>query len=179
MNYKAIYDDLILNALTRPGQLTGFTELHHIIPRSHGGSDENDNLVELTLKEHCLAHKLLNKIYPDCAKMQTAYNFMCTKGSRYYVQVRTKIIQKQIGKVVGISTRNRISYLARKRAPYIAQVNPKTHDVIAIFNSAKDAADHIDCHNDSITNCCIKNKSKLKYTIYGFIWSYASEYTEY
>lgn len=33
--------------------------LHHIIPKHMGGSDDSSNLVELTVEEHALAHKLL------------------------------------------------------------------------------------------------------------------------
>jgi hypothetical protein len=32
---------------------------HHIIPRHIGGTDSPDNLIELTIEEHSLAHKLL------------------------------------------------------------------------------------------------------------------------
>ena len=35
------------------------THKHHIIPRHAGGTDSADNLVELTIEEHALAHKLL------------------------------------------------------------------------------------------------------------------------
>ena len=36
---------------------------HHIIPRHQGGSDDPSNLVELTVEEHALAHKLLYEKY--------------------------------------------------------------------------------------------------------------------
>lgn len=36
---------------------------HHIIPRHMGGSDEPDNLIELTVEEHALAHKTLYETY--------------------------------------------------------------------------------------------------------------------
>lgn len=42
---------------------TGYTENHHIIPKSMGGTDEPDNLVLLTGREHWVAHLLLFKIY--------------------------------------------------------------------------------------------------------------------
>ena len=31
-------------------------EIHHIVPRSLGGTDEPNNLVKLTLKEHLVVH---------------------------------------------------------------------------------------------------------------------------
>ena len=36
---------------------------HHIIPRHAGGTDDPLNLVELTVEEHALAHKLLYEKY--------------------------------------------------------------------------------------------------------------------
>ena len=62
MNYKNIYDSLIKNALAR-GRVNGYRERHHIIPRSMGGSDEKNNLVELTAREHFIAHMCLALIY--------------------------------------------------------------------------------------------------------------------
>lgn len=37
----------------------GYTEKHHIIPKSLGGSNTKDNLVRLTAREHFICHKLL------------------------------------------------------------------------------------------------------------------------
>ena len=41
---------------------------HHIIPKHMGGTDSKDNLVELTVEEHALAHKVLwekHKLHED------------------------------------------------------------------------------------------------------------------
>lgn len=38
-----------------------YTETHHIIPKTMGGTDSNDNLVILTYREHFLCHWLLSK----------------------------------------------------------------------------------------------------------------------
>lgn len=62
MNYKLIYENLINRAKGRV--LDTYTETHHIIPRCIGGSDNKENLVELTAEEHRTAHLLLVKIYP-------------------------------------------------------------------------------------------------------------------
>lgn len=44
--------------------LDGYVERHHIIPRCMGGSDERENLVQLTPEEHYVAHQLLVKLHP-------------------------------------------------------------------------------------------------------------------
>lgn len=77
MNYKSVYDNLIVKAKKR-GCPDGYYEKHHIIPKSLGGTDSESNMVNLTAKEHLFAHKLLFKFSEgdDKAKMQVAYFFM-------------------------------------------------------------------------------------------------------
>lgn len=75
MNYKKNYHDYIsyVKTLKRKKGDGNYYERHHIIPRSLGGSDEPDNLVLLTAREHYLAHYLLWKFMP-CK--ETIYAFM-------------------------------------------------------------------------------------------------------
>jgi hypothetical protein len=63
MNYHNIYNKLIHKARERT--LCGYTEQHHIVPKSLGGSNETENLVHLSAREHYIAHRLLVKIYKD------------------------------------------------------------------------------------------------------------------
>lgn len=62
MNYQKHYDLLIERARARV--LSGYVEVHHVIPRCIGGSDDKCNLVQLTAEEHYVAHQLLHKIHP-------------------------------------------------------------------------------------------------------------------
>jgi ribosomal protein L24E len=64
MNYKLIYEQLVTRGQERP-ELEGYKERHHIIPRCMGGSDEKENLVDLTAEEHYVAHQLLVKMHPE------------------------------------------------------------------------------------------------------------------
>ncbi|MCG7944843.1 MAG: HNH endonuclease [Candidatus Thiodiazotropha taylori] len=61
-----------------------YTETHHIIPKSLGGSDHPNNLIKLTPKEHYIAHRLLAKIHKG--KMIYAFNAMISYNrlNRYY-----------------------------------------------------------------------------------------------
>lgn len=43
-------------------------EKHHIVPKSLGGSNEAENIIVLTPREHCFAHKLLTRMYEGEAK---------------------------------------------------------------------------------------------------------------
>jgi HNH endonuclease/NUMOD3 motif len=40
----------------------GYTERHHIVPKSLGGSNDASNLVALTAREHFVCHRLLTKM---------------------------------------------------------------------------------------------------------------------
>lgn len=62
MNYKRIYDQIIDNR--KQNSYDGYTENHHIIPRSLGGNDDVDNIVSLSAREHFICHYLLAKMYP-------------------------------------------------------------------------------------------------------------------
>jgi hypothetical protein len=58
IKYTNTYERLIQLAKNREVPNT-YVEKHHIIPRSFGGSDEKENLVALTAREHYIAHLLL------------------------------------------------------------------------------------------------------------------------
>ena len=61
--YSRIYYSIVNRAKSR--SVTGYKETHHIIPRSLGGSDYPDNLVDLTAKEHYIVHLLLPYMVVD------------------------------------------------------------------------------------------------------------------
>jgi len=63
MNYKKHYDALIESRKNRTLSNDIYTEIHHITPRSMGGSNDESNLIKLTAKEHYIAHMLLARIY--------------------------------------------------------------------------------------------------------------------
>lgn len=90
MNYQTIYDDLIKRGQGRglnKKLLPYYTELHHIIPKSIGGSDFPDNLVLLTGREHFIAHLLLTKIHKN-PKMNYALWLMCNYNGDYKIHSR-------------------------------------------------------------------------------------------
>ena len=81
MNYKKIYYKIISHRLINIiNKDNGYYEIHHILPRSLGGKDTQDNLVRLRAKEHYTCHLLLTKMYkkgtPAYYKMVTAWNNM-------------------------------------------------------------------------------------------------------
>lgn len=62
MNYQKVYDNLIAKCQARQF-VDGYKERHHIIPKSLGGSNNSSNLVDMTAREHFVAHFLLAKLH--------------------------------------------------------------------------------------------------------------------
>ena len=55
-------------------------ERHHIIPRCIGGTDNVDNLIYLTPREHFIAHRLLAIENPQEKGLLYAWHLMCIDG---------------------------------------------------------------------------------------------------
>ena len=62
-NYKLKYHSFIESRQQRPLIKEKGYEIHHIIPKSIGGSNKRSNLVKLTYREHFIAHRILSKCY--------------------------------------------------------------------------------------------------------------------
>jgi len=64
---KITYDELITEAKVMNLQKTKeiYTEVHHILPRSLGGTDEKENLIRLLGRKHFDAHVLLSMMYVE------------------------------------------------------------------------------------------------------------------
>lgn len=80
--YQKIYDRLVERARGR--KLSEYKEAHHIQPRSLGGTDHPSNLVDLTYREHFLAHWLLTKTCSGQERGKMVYALHCmTMRHRY------------------------------------------------------------------------------------------------
>jgi hypothetical protein len=107
LNYKFHYDELI-RKYGKKEKPESFSENHHILPKSMGGTDDTNNLVYLTPREHLLAHWLLWKIHRN---RSMAFSFWMMQNSR------------KIGSTAYNSAREANSYqsklnnLGRKRSP--------------------------------------------------------------
>ena len=73
MNYEKIYTSLCERGKTERD--LDYCEIHHIIPKCMGGSNDLNNLTKLSYREHYLAHYLLIKMFPDNSGIN--YAFIC------------------------------------------------------------------------------------------------------
>ena len=69
--YTSIYFKIVNRAVNRI--LTEYTERHHIIPVSLGGTNDRKNIVKLTAKEHYIVHLLLPHMVSDLIHKRKMY----------------------------------------------------------------------------------------------------------
>jgi len=94
--YNQWYTNITERAKNRV--LETYTESHHIIPRSLGGGDEADNLVNLTAREHFVCHWLLVKMTAgqDHHKMLNALRMMRAEKQgqqRYNTKITARVYE--------------------------------------------------------------------------------------
>ena len=93
--YKTWHDNIITKAKNRT--LTCYTEKHHILPKCLGGSNNEDNLVRLTAKEHFIIHMLLCKFTEGRNRhlVLVAFEGMCRlKSDRRNYKITSRISAK-------------------------------------------------------------------------------------
>lgn len=120
--YTRYYFNIIDNARQRYTEL--YTELHHIIPKSLGGSNDHTNIVKLTPREHFICHLLLTKMVESTNKNKMVYAlWMMNKGnskqhritvtSRIYSIMKTNyadaVRESKLGKKLSDETKRKIS----------------------------------------------------------------------
>jgi hypothetical protein len=94
MDYQHHYTLLI--AKRKKERTQGYSEIHHIVPRSWGGSDDPSNLVRLSAREHRFAHLLLFKLSSGKKRADMAASiFLIGKTtSRAYEMARIEVAKR-------------------------------------------------------------------------------------
>ena len=71
-------------------KITGYSEVHHIVPKSLGGSDNASNLIKLTARQHYVAHWMLWKAIGGVA----GRSFFMMSNFGKYGKVNSKAYEK-------------------------------------------------------------------------------------
>ena len=129
MNWQRVYSELIHRARKR-STVYGYSECHHVIPKAHGGSDNPENLVQLTAREHFIAHWLLWRIHRDRATA-LAFRLLCdTAGrprGRSYAEAKSLYAAAMTGEANVAKrqeVREKISTALRASHPYTGTKRP-------------------------------------------------------
>lgn len=117
MNYLENYKKLISSRFLLKEERLKLTsrndhyyELHHILPRSLGGTDSANNLIWLTYREHFIAHMMLYKIYGGpmlkalCIMMNCKRYKDCKFSSRFYERIKKEYIESVSKPVICLET---------------------------------------------------------------------------
>lgn len=128
--YYKWYMSIVSRAKSRDS-ISGYFEKHHIIPRSFGGSNKKENLINLYAREHFICHWLLTKcVSINIDKAYFALWLMMNvqnehQEQRYKVNSRTYQILKeklsktfskqQSGRVVSEETKRKISETRKRK----------------------------------------------------------------
>jgi hypothetical protein len=97
MDYKKIYNNIIDNRKNNILEDNQYGEFHHIIPKSLGGSDEKENIVKLSAREHFICHLLLSEMYEketyNWYKMNHAFHMMCSNNGLQFRYMNSRLYE--------------------------------------------------------------------------------------
>jgi len=86
----------MLTERARGRALSEYTERHHIIPQSLGGSNDKANLVDLTAREHFICHWLLIKMTEGEYRGKMLYALQGMKAENKYQQRYSSVITARV-----------------------------------------------------------------------------------
>lgn len=105
-----------------------YTEQHHIIPKSLGGRNTNNNIVRLSAREHFICHWLLTKMVTGDHQKSMRYALRMMRKTkqhinRYETKITSRVFEKNRvmcnnllkGRIVSAQTRQRMSDARRTR----------------------------------------------------------------
>ena len=138
--YTKWYYSIVSKAQLR--QLDSYTEQHHIIPKSLGGSNDLDNLVSLTSREHFVCHLLLTRMTDSSDKSKMIHAaFSMIHWNKQKINSRTYKKLKE-----------EVSYIMRNNNPMF---NEETRKKVSNANLGKESVLKGRKHSD-------ETKEKLK-----------------
>lgn len=161
MNYKLIYDQIVARGKERV--LEGYKECHHIVPRCLGGTDDPDNLVNLTPEEHYVCHQLLVKIHPGndkliyAAKMMSCNSNGLRPNNKLYRWLRIRHSQVHSARIKRNKTKEVTCPICSKVGRY-----PKSYVTKYCSRTCSGIAKKREKRIESTCQCCGKTFSVLK-----------------
>lgn len=158
--FSKIYLSIISSRKQNPA--TVCVETHHILPKSLGGTDDNENLVNLTAREHFICHCLLIRMLSgkDRGKMiYAAHNMMFWKSSDNDREFKISSRVYQLLKIKNVSQR-RGPLTPEERAKFTPErmKNTWAHIWRTYKITFPDGTEHI---VKDLTKWCAENKNPL------------------
>lgn len=128
------YEEFINNILETRGRFEcgdEYHERHHILPKCMGGTDDEDNLIDLFAREHFEAHRLLAIENPKISGLQFAWWNMCQcPGSS---KKRENVTPEEYEEA---------------RVSFVLSISGKNHPMYGIHRFGEDNPMYGRCHNE-------------------------------
>lgn len=167
--YTKWYYQIIDRSHTRI--LTGYTERHHIIPKSLGGSNSKDNIAVLTAREHFICHWLLTKMTTGENKAKMIFALCCILQQRTIhqserIKPTTSKKYEKIRELIGDNLKNRIfSDEYRQKLKDSAQRLPRTEEVRRKISESKTGVPRSEETKRKIGNRILSDDTRLKMSL--------------
>jgi hypothetical protein len=100
-----------------------YAEGHHIIPKSLGGSNEKDNIVKMSAREHFLCHMFLFRMTEGKNKIKMSYAIRCMTRLENFNQKRYKINSRTYSNIIRNTKKSVGEALSGENNPFYG----KTH----------------------------------------------------
>lgn len=116
--YFKWYNNIVSNRLINPQS----GEIHHIVPKCMGGTNNNSNLVKLAIREHFICHWILTKcveprFIPKCSRallaMSTLHNGRRLLSSKQIAVARKIFSDSRKGVPMSEATKTKLSALRK------------------------------------------------------------------
>ncbi|AEI88227.1 MobE homing endonuclease [Campylobacter phage vB_CcoM-IBB_35] len=114
-NYDLLEKYVDFCLFKQTNKIKGSTESHHILPKNTECfpqySKSKWNLVNLTFRDHFIAHSMLAECYPDINKILLAWYMMANKNSKTKVRNLNKVIDANTYEKLKKESIKKISYI--------------------------------------------------------------------
>jgi 5-methylcytosine-specific restriction endonuclease McrA len=175
--YTKIYNNIIAIAKLRNLSGNVYKEKHHIVPKSLGGSNSDDNLVYLTAREHFVCHRLLTKMTNgiEKAKMVNAVwamsNLRTNHQNRYLVSSRVyqflreefsrQHAQWRVGQQHSEDTKKKISIGNKGKQKFTLLGKPRSEQVKEKISNSLKGVQKSESHKQKIKEAHVGFSGKI------------------
>ena len=170
MDYEKCYNNLIESRKYRLLDKNGYYEKHHILPRSMRGTNDKENLVYLTAREHFISHWLLWRIYKN-KEMAFAFYAITHMGKNQLIKSSRLYEECKMARRYFIIENNKKYHKGKKLS------NDQINDITIRFKNLIRTDEHCKNISNSLKNKEKTNEHKknLSISLTGYDWS---NYTE-
>ena len=163
---EVTYEEFIQNILDTRGRFNcgdEYCERHHIIPKCMGGTNDENNLIDLFAREHFESHRLLALENPD--NNELVYAWSCMAFLNNDRQQRYMISPEEYEEMKVLLHTARSGANSSMAKPVINLTTMKTYPTAGIAEQETGVDDN------SIRMCCTGDRQ----TAGGYIWRYYDE----